>query len=384
MTTEMMRKQMRLGFVRNPWDWSASKLGEVLANIGGRAVVCSISGGKDSTATALLLKHLGIPFEAVHMDTGWEDPQTDRYVREVVPEVIGQPVRILQRLPVWPDHWSPERVAFIEAQAEAFERRLGRTEPSPMVRWILKKGSFTSRKGRWCTQELKVFAFQEEYLPRYGTQFVNATGVRARESAKRSKLPDMDMDDKGYLVWRPLLDWTYEDVIEWHHRHGIQPNPLYLQGTNRVGCYPCTMANKLDGRHVSARAPERIAVIRDIEALVTTLARERAEAKGVDFTRPDGTPKFRAFFMNPRYRSERRRLMREYGYEGRWEAWGDHEGRAWVKARLRSQVPIDEFVAWASTDRRGDHEALEDVEAFESGCTRWGFCDLSWQQGGEE
>jgi len=44
--------------------------------IAGRPVLVSVSGGKDSTAAALFLKEMGIPFQAVHCDTGWEHPDT--------------------------------------------------------------------------------------------------------------------------------------------------------------------------------------------------------------------------------------------------------------------------------------------------------------------
>lgn len=37
-------------------------------------------------------------------------------------------------------------------------------------------------------------------------------------------------------VWRPLLTWSYDDVIEIHQAFGIKPNPLYLKGAERVGC----------------------------------------------------------------------------------------------------------------------------------------------------
>jgi tRNA(Ile)-lysidine synthase TilS/MesJ len=47
---------------------------ELLKRLAGRRVVVSVSGGKDSASMCLLLKELGIPFEMVFMDTGWEHP----------------------------------------------------------------------------------------------------------------------------------------------------------------------------------------------------------------------------------------------------------------------------------------------------------------------
>ena len=44
---------------------------ELREKIGDRVLVVSVSGGKDSTATCLHLKELGIPYQAIFFDTGW-------------------------------------------------------------------------------------------------------------------------------------------------------------------------------------------------------------------------------------------------------------------------------------------------------------------------
>ena len=84
--------------------------------IAGRHVVASVSGGKDSTAMCLHLRELEIPFEPVFMDTGWENAETYRYLREELPGYIG-PIR-----------WLRSEVALppdLEALAQLFEVRLG-------------------------------------------------------------------------------------------------------------------------------------------------------------------------------------------------------------------------------------------------------------------
>ena len=79
----------RVGPIADLDAWRAA----ALEQIDGRTVVCSISGGKDSTAMALLLKEAEIPFVSVHLDTSWEHPLTEEYVRDYLPTVIG-PIQV--------------------------------------------------------------------------------------------------------------------------------------------------------------------------------------------------------------------------------------------------------------------------------------------------
>ena len=83
---------MKLGPIDDVAAWST----RMKERIDGRPVVASISGGKDSTAMALLLKAAGIEFRAVHFDTGWEHKETEKYVRETLPAQLGMEVEILK------------------------------------------------------------------------------------------------------------------------------------------------------------------------------------------------------------------------------------------------------------------------------------------------
>lgn len=351
-------------------------MSEITAKIKGRTLVVSVSGGKDSTATALYLtRRLGLDVELVHMDTGWEHPDTARYLSEL-PGYLGQPIEVIRNLPEL-----DERRTVI---ARELESRFLDSVASPYVRWILRKGMFSSRGkgsgGRWCTSYLKVLPFQSWALDRYGRadsgigRFINVTGVRAEESANRRSLPEWGMDDKSYVVWRPLIDWTEADVIDIHQDYGIPPNPLYTRGAARVGCWPCIMCRKAELRQVAETDPRRIELIGELEAIVTELAKERAEAKGEPFFhREDGSPKFRAFFQNPNYRKDARE-MRKNAPTGLTTTETDE----WVKVRIRQHAPVHEVVAWSRTNRKGEPEPFAPLP-HESGCTRWGFCDTTWR-----
>jgi 3'-phosphoadenosine 5'-phosphosulfate sulfotransferase (PAPS reductase)/FAD synthetase len=58
-------------------------------------------------------------------------------------------------------------------------------------------------------------------------------------------------------------------VFEQHRKHGIEPNPLYKQGMNRVGCMPCINVAKDELLEISKRFPDQIDRIEEWEALVS-------------------------------------------------------------------------------------------------------------------
>jgi 3'-phosphoadenosine 5'-phosphosulfate sulfotransferase (PAPS reductase)/FAD synthetase len=278
--------------------------------LAGRIVVVSVSGGKDSTAMALYLqRECGLEVRRVFADTGWEAPETYEYVREYLPTVLG---------PIDEVRWTPSEGH----------------EPG-MVGITKKKGMFPSRPRRYCTEELKVKPLAA-YIKEQGEKTVNAIGIRAAESAARAKRPGCDC-----LVWCPLLRWTEAEVIATHTRHGVRPNPLYLAGASRVGCFPCIFSRKSELRWIGEKFPERIDLIRDLEAQVQERAAARYAEKGETFASLGYSPP--TFFA-----------MRS-------------EGKG-------SMVSIDKVMLWARTAHGGKQFELFARDG-EDGCVRWGLCE---------
>lgn len=300
-------------------------------------LVLSCSGGKDSVAIGIALRAMGIPFRAVFADVGWEHEVTYRYLREVVPDLLGQDVtEVRLDIPLTGD---------IEAIARLFEARLGFY--SPMVRRILQTASFPSRNIKWCTKELKLYPLAR-YLETLDGDPVVVTGIRHEESAKRAEFTaweDQVVDitpirqprvRSQQLNWRPALHWTYEQVVGVFQHVGIAPNPLYLNGTHRVGCWPCINTSR-DELKIFGGDRERVAILRDLEGIVGDLARERVEAKGL------GLPAFfQAKTVNKRTK--------------KYPCW-----------------PIDRVITWARGKPRNPDQA-ELFWAPADGCARWGLC----------
>ncbi len=272
-----------------------------------RPTIASVSGGKDSAAMCLHLQEQGIEYQAVFMDTGWEAQQTYDYLVDVLEKKIG------------PIEWIKPKL--------------------PMVDLIRSKAMFPGRLCRFCTQQLKIFPFIEWTAER---EIVNTVGIRSGESRARSMLGARESlyEAEHVEVWRPILDWDEGLVVKMHKRHGLTPNPLYLKGATRVGCWPCIFSRKEEIRLVSEIDPRRIDTIRGLEEEVQEAARLRYEAIGETFKSLGYKPP--TFFS--------RKLN------------GKHD-----------MTPIDEMVKWAKTSHGGrQYEMLHDDRR---GCLRWGMCD---------
>lgn len=291
---------------------------DVLARINGRRIVASVSGGKDSAAMSLYLHELGIEHDRVFLDTSWESPITYEYLRGELQRVLGP-------------------ITWIRG-------------PRTMEELIRHKGMFPSRRIRFCTQLLKVFPMANYLRERLsaGEEVVNAVGIRAAESIARSQLGEWEWQDAFDVeVWRPILRWTEQEVIEIHHRHGLRPNPLYLLGATRVGCWPCIFARKSEIRLVADTEPARIVRLRVLEEEIGVAARARAARDGRELS---SSP---AWFQNPVSRP---------GPDGH------RDGSCW---------PIDRVVEWSRSAGRGPLMSQDEFlfAAHLDGCMRWGLCD---------
>jgi 3'-phosphoadenosine 5'-phosphosulfate sulfotransferase (PAPS reductase)/FAD synthetase len=210
-----------------------------------------ISGGKDSTALMLwMLQESGYPKDALRFtwcDTGNEAKETHAHVKllsDYSVSVGGPPVITL----------NPE----LDFYALCIKRQI-----------------FPSAKRRFCTTDLKLVPSRDYCyaLENDGHKVLVHTGVRASERSTgkndRSKLLEWDIDTfSGLPVYRPLLQWTIDDVWAIHARYGIPRNPLYDIGMSRVGCFPCVMSNKRELRNIAKHRPERIEYMREKEATV--------------------------------------------------------------------------------------------------------------------
>jgi len=254
-------------------------------------ILVSVSGGKDSTASLLLaLEQSESPVEAMFCDTGNEHELTYEYVDYLEQKTGVKIARLKADLSAkwWKrrdyvrDKWADKGVPDADIRRVLAVLEKGPTG-NPFVDICIIKGMFPSRKKQFCTQYLKKeVAEQHTLMLLKGRKFLESwQGVRAEESANRAKLPQRDVEfgqwepeKEGFLIFRPILHWNVEQVFAQHRKHGVEPNPLYKQGMNRVGCMPCINACKPEIFQIASRFPEHIDRIAEWENVIRTASKK--------------------------------------------------------------------------------------------------------------
>lgn len=345
------------------------------------ADICSISGGKDSTATACLAldraEKSGRTPTFVFADTGNEHELTLAHI-DYLQGALGYPIvrvkadftaRLEQRRVTLPIEWRKEKrrtfhvadcaklancgcpVKIMPAVPEdLIERAVQLMTPTgvPFLDLCILKGRFPSRRAQFCTEELKVEPINRLVHPmlQSGTNVVSWLGERAEESDVRAKKKALQTilwpSGARLILYRPIHRWTAAQVFEIARRRGLRHNPLYLQGMGRVGCMPCINCGKDELAAIAQRFPEHIDKIRAWECLLADASRR-------------GVSTFFSASMLPGLPGEE-----------------DNPVRA----------AIDNAIAWARTDRGGrqfnilQHIAAEEAASEGAMCeSAYGLCE---------
>jgi 3'-phosphoadenosine 5'-phosphosulfate sulfotransferase (PAPS reductase)/FAD synthetase len=181
--------------------------------------VIAYSSGKDSTGLFLWAREQ-FPLSEILVifdDTIWEHELTYGYISQMSIELFRD-VRC--------------------------EKLVSKEYPGGMEQLVQIKGRVPSPKARFCTEALKVRP-TIDFLKTLDDDYELYDGKRAQESHSRAKLPLKEWsDDYDCYVHHPLLYWTTEQVFALAAKYGVQPNPLYLKGAGRVGCFPCVLINQ--------------------------------------------------------------------------------------------------------------------------------------------
>ena len=200
-------------------------------------IAVAISGGKDSTATLLLaVEKFGKDnVVGIFTDTGFEHSLTYKYLKYLESTLKIKIIKIKSKK--WKD----------------------------LPTLIKAKKRFPSIVYRFCTSHLKQIPMAEFLCNRKEIKEL-WFGIRTEESRNRKKKYQniSPKDTWNYRDWIkvscgdvrknireklvhiscrfPILSWTEKEVFDYLEQKKIKPNPLYLRGFKRVGCFPCILA----------------------------------------------------------------------------------------------------------------------------------------------
>jgi phosphoadenosine phosphosulfate reductase len=69
------------------------------------------------------------------------------------------------------------------------------------------------------------------------------TGLRAEQSDNRQSMQMIEWsEEKNLYKFNPLINWTYEDMINYIEEFNVPYNRLHDKGFISIGCAPCTRA----------------------------------------------------------------------------------------------------------------------------------------------
>lgn len=158
----------------------------------------AFSGGKDSIVILDLAKEAGVKFDAHYHVTQLDPPELVRFIK------------------TFPD----------------VEWDMPSESPWALFR---RKGFLPTRVARYCCEVLK---------ERGGADRIVVTGVRALESARRSKRRMMEpcLRDKRKTFLNPIIDWSGDEVWQYIRERELPYCSLYDEGFERLGCVLCPTA----------------------------------------------------------------------------------------------------------------------------------------------
>ena len=181
--------------------------------------VCGISGGKDSSALAVYMRHRIPQMEYFFCDTGAELPETYEYLTRLE-VILGRPIVRLNAERGF-DHWF-----------EVFRGAL----PSPQM--------------RWCTKNMKIKPIESWIGDEPAVSYV---AIRADESNR-----------KGHISTKPNISTRFpfvedginhDDVLRLLDDAGIGL-PEYYSWRTRSGCYFCFYQRKAEWVGLAERHPD--------------------------------------------------------------------------------------------------------------------------------
>lgn len=249
-------------------------------------IIISESGGKDSMACLFYLMELGVPINKLELwhqsvDGGGANhiefmdwPVTESYINEVG-KLFG-----IKTCYQWREGgFFNELMRKDSLTGDVYYT----TEDGEIIHLPTKSGKLNTRlkwpamspdlRIRWCSPYVKIDVFRRvlNNHPLYKDKKVLVvTGERREESANRAKYAEAEIhacNSKKRLVhaWRPIIDWSEQQVWDMYEKRRFLPHPAYLLGWNRTSCFGCIFSTADLWAMMREISPERFSKLVEVE-----------------------------------------------------------------------------------------------------------------------
>jgi 3'-phosphoadenosine 5'-phosphosulfate sulfotransferase (PAPS reductase)/FAD synthetase len=126
---------------------------------------------------------------------------------------------------------------------------------------------------RWCSWIAKLGVMTKAINNSKRLQNSNIlvlTGERRLESAARSLYLEIEphrsnSNTRRVVLWRPVVDWTEQQVWDIMKKHKVQPHPCYELGWGRCSCQLCIFGRENIWASINQISPEKVKRISEIE-----------------------------------------------------------------------------------------------------------------------
>jgi 3'-phosphoadenosine 5'-phosphosulfate sulfotransferase (PAPS reductase)/FAD synthetase len=265
-------------------------------------IMVYFSGGKDSVACVLHLLDLGVPAERIilhhHLIDGHpDDPHPlglyydwevttaycrrfahDRGMRLIWSWREGGIERQMMKDPASSNCGIPADILFTEEGWDEIVR-IPTTKAKPAKRLMFPAQDARLTK-RWCSAEVKIDVADKVigYHPDFkkNVTILECTGERREESANRACYPEREPGRKDAQArakrrvdqWRPVIDWSEQDVWDAMERYRVRPHPAYMLGFGRCSCMTCVFCGPRQWATIAAISPQTVDAFANAEEVI--------------------------------------------------------------------------------------------------------------------
>ncbi len=244
-------------------------------------IIISYSGGKDSSACALLMKEYNIPVEKVWLWHQAIDGREDTHVPFFDwPSTEGYTKSFSDHMKMKLDFqwrsWGFQGEMFrknrkshgvnFTCNGNTIHLKTKGGKNSTRLKWPAKTADLRTR---WCSAYLKIDVAARaltNHPDLKGKRILFITGERREESYSRKKYKEAELhrsNSKKRLVhhWRPVIDWTEKEIWDISERNKIIPHPAYFLGFPRLSCRSCIFYSKDHWKTLNQVDPSAIIMI---------------------------------------------------------------------------------------------------------------------------